>query len=75
MDCLLTPTAGTIYRIAEVQADPIRLNSHLGHYTNHMIRAGPCERSATGSGNSGRGRPVGPRPPGPTSSIPVNKKG
>lgn len=36
VDCLLTPTAGTIYRIAEVQADPIRLNSHLGHYTNHM---------------------------------------
>lgn len=36
VDCLLTPTAGTIYRIAEMQADPIRLNSHLGHYTNHM---------------------------------------
>ena len=26
-DCLLTPTAGTIYRIADMQADPIRLNS------------------------------------------------
>jgi len=36
VDCLLTPTAGTIYRISEMQADPIRLNSHLGHYTNHM---------------------------------------
>jgi allophanate hydrolase len=36
VDCLLTPTAGTIYRIAEMQADPIRLNSHLGHYTNYM---------------------------------------
>ena len=36
VDCLLTPTAGTIYRIADMQADPIRLNSHLGHYTNHM---------------------------------------
>ncbi len=36
VDCLLTPTAGTIYRIAEMQADPIRLNSNLGHYTNHM---------------------------------------
>lgn len=36
VDCLLTPTAGTIYRIADMQADPIRLNSHLGHYTNFV---------------------------------------
>ena len=36
VDCLLTPTAGTIYRIREMEADPIRLNSHLGHYTNYM---------------------------------------
>ncbi len=36
IDCLVTPTAATIYRIADMQADPIRLNSHLGHYTNFM---------------------------------------
>jgi allophanate hydrolase len=36
VDCLLTPTAGTIYRIADMQADPIRLNSNLGHYTNFV---------------------------------------
>jgi len=36
VDCLLTPTAGTIYRIADMQADPIRLNSNLGYYTNFM---------------------------------------
>ncbi len=36
VDLLLTPTAGTIYRIGEVEADPIRLNSNLGHYTNYM---------------------------------------
>lgn len=36
VDVLLTPTAGTIHRIAEVEADPIRLNSQLGHYTNFM---------------------------------------
>jgi allophanate hydrolase len=36
VDCLLTPTAGTIYRIAEMQVDPIRLNSNLGYYTNFM---------------------------------------
>lgn len=36
VDVLLTPTAGTIYRIDEMQADPVRLNAHLGHYTNFM---------------------------------------
>lgn len=36
VDLLLTPTAGTIYRIEEVEADPIRLNSNLGYYTNYM---------------------------------------
>jgi allophanate hydrolase len=36
IDVLLTPTAGTIYRIAEVEADPVRLNSQLGIYTNFM---------------------------------------
>ena len=36
IDVLLTPTAGTIYRIDDMQADPIRLNSNLGYYTNFM---------------------------------------
>ncbi|MDR7093824.1 allophanate hydrolase [Hydrogenophaga laconesensis] len=36
VDCMLTPTAGTIYRIEEMEADPIRLNSHLGRYTNFV---------------------------------------
>ncbi len=36
MDVLLLPTAGTTYTIAEVQADPIRLNSNLGFYTNFV---------------------------------------
>jgi len=36
IDVLLTPTAGTIYRIAEVEADPVKLNSNLGYYTNFM---------------------------------------
>jgi allophanate hydrolase len=36
IDVLLTPTAGTIYRVAEVEADPIRLNNRLGYYTNFM---------------------------------------
>lgn len=36
VDCRLTPTAGKIYRIAEMEADPIRLNSNLGYYSNFM---------------------------------------
>jgi allophanate hydrolase len=35
-DVMLTPTAGTIYRVDEMQADPIRLNANLGYYTNFM---------------------------------------
>ncbi|WP_455203647.1 allophanate hydrolase [Kaarinaea lacus] len=36
IEFLVIPTAGTIYTIAEVQADPIKLNSNLGYYTNFM---------------------------------------
>lgn len=36
VDLLVTPTAGTIYRCDQVAADPIRLNSNLGYYTNFM---------------------------------------
>jgi len=36
IDCVVTPTAGTTYKIAEVEADPIQLNSNLGYYTNFM---------------------------------------
>jgi allophanate hydrolase len=35
-DALLVPTAPTHYRIAELLADPVRLNSHLGKYTNFV---------------------------------------
>lgn len=36
IDVIVTPTAGTIYRIDEVEADPIKTNSNLGYYTNFM---------------------------------------
>jgi allophanate hydrolase len=36
VDVLLTPTAGTIYTIAAVEADPVTLNSNLGYYTQFM---------------------------------------
>ena len=35
-DLIVTPTAGTIYTIDQVNADPVRLNSNLGVYTNFM---------------------------------------
>jgi allophanate hydrolase len=41
-DILLTPTAPTTYTIAEVNADPIRLNSNLGYYTNFMNLLNLC---------------------------------
>jgi allophanate hydrolase len=36
LDFLALPTAGTIYRVADLEREPLRLNSHLGHYTNFV---------------------------------------
>jgi allophanate hydrolase len=36
MDVLLLPTTGTTYKISDVLADPIQLNSNLGIYTNFV---------------------------------------
>lgn len=36
IDFLLLPTAPTCYRIADVQANPVELNSRLGTYTNFV---------------------------------------
>lgn len=36
LSCIVTPTAPRIYRIDEVLADPVNLNSNLGYYTNFM---------------------------------------
>lgn len=36
MDLMLLPSAPTIYRIADMLADPVRLNSNLGLYTNFV---------------------------------------
>lgn len=35
-DAMLLPTAGTIYTVAQLLEDPIRLNSNLGRYTNFV---------------------------------------
>jgi allophanate hydrolase len=36
VDCLVLPTAGTTYTVAEMLADPIALNTNLGAYTNFV---------------------------------------
>lgn len=36
LDFLALPTAGTIYRVADLEREPVLFNSHLGHYTNFV---------------------------------------
>ncbi|MBE01621.1 allophanate hydrolase [uncultured Marinobacter sp.] len=36
LDCLLTPTAGRLFRVGEMLAEPVLYNSRLGYYTNFM---------------------------------------
>jgi len=36
IDVMLLPTTGTTYTIAQVNADPIKLNRNLGYYTNFV---------------------------------------
>jgi allophanate hydrolase len=36
LDCLAVPTAGTIYKLADLDREPVLYNSHLGHYTNFV---------------------------------------
>ncbi|TAJ80977.1 MAG: allophanate hydrolase [Gallionellaceae bacterium] len=58
IDCLLTPTAGTIYCIAEMGADPIKLNANLGYYTNFMNLL-DCAAIAVPAGFQTNGLPFG----------------
>jgi allophanate hydrolase len=36
LDFLVLPTAPTIYRVADLEREPVLYNSHLGHYTNFV---------------------------------------
>jgi allophanate hydrolase len=57
-DVLLVPTAPTIYRIAEVERDPVALNTNLGAYTNFV---NPMDMAAIAvpSGLTSGGLPFG----------------
>ncbi len=57
-DVLLLPTAGTHYRIDEETADPIRLNSTLGRYTN-FVNLMDLAAVAVPSGFTAAGLPFG----------------
>ncbi|HMA11586.1 MAG TPA: allophanate hydrolase, partial [Steroidobacteraceae bacterium] len=57
-DALLLPTAGTHYRIDEEQADPLRLNSNLGRYTN-FVNLMDLAAVAVPAGFTARGLPFG----------------
>lgn len=53
---LVAPTTGTTYTVAELQADPIRLNSNLGRYNNFMNLLDLCGLTIpAGSYRSGPG--------------------
>jgi allophanate hydrolase len=36
LDFLALPTTGTIYRVSDIEREPVLYNSHLGHYTNFV---------------------------------------
>ena len=57
-DFIVTPTAGTIYTIAELEANPITLNSNVGYYTNFMNLL-DCSAIAVPTGFMETGLPFG----------------
>jgi allophanate hydrolase len=55
---MLLPTAPTIYKVAEMQADALRLNARLGTYTN-FVNLLDCAAVAIPAGFRGDGLPFG----------------
>ena len=55
---LLVPTAPTIYRLAEVEREPIALNTNLGTYTN-FVNPMDLAAIAVPSGFTAAGLPFG----------------
>lgn len=58
-DGLLTPTTGTVYRIDEVAAQPVALNTNLGFYTNYMNLLDLCAVAVPCGFLEQRGMPFG----------------
>jgi allophanate hydrolase len=58
MDVMVLPTAPTIYRHEEIAADPVRLNTNLGYYTN-FVNLLDLAAVAIPAGRSSKGLPFG----------------
>ena len=58
IDVLLTPTAGTVNRIDEVEAEPVKLNANLGTYTN-FVNLMDLSATAVPGGFRDDGMPLG----------------
>jgi allophanate hydrolase len=58
VDALLLPTAPTIHRVADVLAEPLKLNAQLGTYTN-FVNLLDCCAVAVPAGFTPRGLPFG----------------
>ncbi|MDR3516090.1 MAG: allophanate hydrolase [Azospirillaceae bacterium] len=67
IDVLLVPTAPTTYSVAAVEADPIRLNTTLGTYTN-FVNLLDLAALAVPAGFGSDGRPFGVSLIGPAFS-------
>ncbi|MDB5357932.1 MAG: allophanate hydrolase [Phycisphaerales bacterium] len=71
MDLLLLPTTGSIYTLAEIEADPVRLNATLGYYTNFVNLLDLCAVAVPG-GMQPNGLPAGVSmiaPPGHETAL------
>jgi allophanate hydrolase len=58
VDCLLTPTAGRLFTLDEIEQEPVRHNSELGYYTNYMNLL-DLSALAIPAGFTGAGLPFG----------------
>jgi allophanate hydrolase len=58
LEFILTPTAGTIYTLAEIEADPLGLNANLGYYT-HFMNLLDYSAVAVPAGTQDHGLPFG----------------
>lgn len=58
VDFMLVPTSPTIYKIEEINADPIQLNKNLGYYTNFVNLLNLCAL-AVPNGFQRNGLPMG----------------
>jgi allophanate hydrolase len=58
IDVLAVPTIAAVYTVADIEADPVRLNSTLGLYTNFTNLLDLCAIALPGPGRSD-GRPSG----------------